>query len=310
MQSTNVTNPKRFLRLIISPIILVIAAIFLLCPHTAYANTTYTVSPMYQNMLLLPGQTETGSFRVSNPAANDSEIEYELIIKPFSYNENNEAVLESKDDYSQIVNWVTLTKTSGTVAPNESDTIIFTIDVPDDAPTGGQYFAIIVHPVVEEVAGTMNSVIEIAHLVYTEVAGTTSFDGEIGDIELPSFVISGNIAGNATVTNQGNVHSYAKQTLQVFPLFSNEEYFTNEETPDEVFVMPETSRYMSFEWEQTPPIGIFHLVYTVEFAGLTKQISKYVFVCPLWFLIILIIFLVLLIAWFVLGRKIKSKKTA
>ena len=42
MQSTNVTNPKRFLRLIISPIILVIAAIFLLCPHTAFSQSVHT----------------------------------------------------------------------------------------------------------------------------------------------------------------------------------------------------------------------------------------------------------------------------
>lgn len=62
-------------------------------------------------------------------------------------------------------------------------------------------------------------------------------------MNVPSFLFSGKITGSAMISNEGNVHSQAVSTLQVFPLFSNEEVFTNEEDPKKSWVMPGNTNF-------------------------------------------------------------------
>ena len=119
--------------------------------------------------------------------------------------------------------------------------------------------------------------------------------------------MSGNITGGASITNQGNIHSEATHTLQIFPLFSDEEVYTNEENPKSTWIMPGNTAYSSISWDETPSVGIFHVIYKVEFEGVNNTVDKYVIVCPLWllFLIILAIFLIIFkILW---GKKKEIK---
>ena len=144
------------------------------------------------------------------------------------------------------------------------------------------------------------------------MTGSVVRKGEIIDASLPSFLLSGNITGAATVKNNGNVHGDAVYKMQVFPLFSDEEVFTNEEDPATAMVFPNRSRYKELAWEGTPMVGIFNVVYTVEFEGATAQIKKMVIICPVWLLFIIIFAIALLILWILMrvrnghGRKARS----
>ena len=122
----------------------------------------------------------------------------------------------------------------------------------------------------------------------------------------PGFLFSGNITASTSITNDGNVHSYATHILRVLPLFGDEEYYTNEEEPTENLIMPEATRYTSISWDDTPNIGIFRVNYIVEYEGVKKEVSKMVIVCPLWLLFIIALILALIIIKIVLGRKKKA----
>ena len=266
-----------------------------------------TVSPMYQIKVLAPGEVEPGSFVVANPADSDGPIEYELEVRAFSYDSEKGEVFAEKEDYSDMVDWIVLNETSGTLRPNERHEVSFTINTPTDTRAGGQYAAIITKIKGGQV-GPLNEVFEIAHLIYAEVSGDTIHKGSVDYVEVPSFLFSGNITGKSAITNKRNVHAYASHVLKVFPLFGDEEFFTNEEDPQKNLIMPDAKRYTSTTWEQTPKIGIFRVIYTVEFEGVTNEVSKVVIVCPLWLVILIAIILGILIVRPFFSKKNKKDK--
>ncbi len=277
---------------------------------SASALASITMSPMNQKIILNPGEAYRGSFMISSQAKNDEDAEYVITIEPFYVNEDYDIYYANNGDYNQITDWITLSTTSGKLSPNSEKEIYFTVNVPKDAPAGGQYAAIKVTTVNDD--GDLDNGLNIkvsygiAHIIYAEIAGTTSRHGEITSAEVPSFISSGDISGSATIKNTGNVHSDAKYTLQVFPLFSNEELYTNEEKPATATILPDRALYKVIYWEETPKIGIYNVVFTAEFEGVTTQVKKLVIVCPLWLLFVIIFAVILIVFW--LSSRAKKRK--
>ena len=280
------------------------------CSGIAYAQAgSFSVSPMFQNVSLVPGEEYRGTFSIVNPNKNDTDFKYKLSIQPFTVDQEHEVVLDNNGDYNQMTKWLSIESTDGIISPNSTKEIKFVINVPIDAPAGGQYAAILVS---SDNTGSMEGAVnitnnyQITHLIYADVAGETIRKGEIDDVNVPGFLFSGNISGSARITNQGNVHSRSTNILQVFPLFSDEEVFTNEENPDTTFIMPSSTRLSSLEWQETPSIGIFHVIYNVEFEGVNQKVDKMVIVCPLWLLFIIVAIIFLIIFKILSGKKEKK----
>lgn len=272
----------------------------------------FSVSPMSSNATLNPGETYHGTFKISEPA-NGETSNYTISVRSYFVNENHVGMYGIDSDYSIMPNWITIdSPTKGTVAPNEIDEIAFTIQVPETAPAGGQYAAIIVtlDEPSEDTDGNgtaLQEIMEIAHIIYAEVSGNTIRQGDIKDVSLNDFVLSGNIKGSAIIENTGNVHGNAKYTLQVFPIFSDEEVYTNEESPEVRAILPGRTLYNETIWNDTPLLGIFNVIYTVEFEGATAQISRLVIKCPVWLLFIIIFAIAAIIIYFI--SRAKSRKS-
>lgn len=300
------------MKLIKKSLIAIIATLFMavgLLPVPAFADMEFSVSPMNQRIILTPGEDYSGTLEVISPAYNQDTFYYKLSVEPYFVDENHEPIFENNGDYNQIVDWVELESETGSVEPNEAAHINFTVHTPATAPAGGQYAIIRVtsdyekHPSGIESSLNIQNIMSIAHILYAEVAGETNRGGEIVDIKVPSFLFSSNITGTATIKNLGNVHSDATYTLQVYPLFSNEEIYTNEEEPTSNIILAEATRTAVINWEETPSIGIFHVVFNADFEGAHSKVDKYVIICPLWLL-----FLILLAIFLIIFRILSTKK--
>ncbi len=302
---------KTFIRTIIANLAtLVILAITIFVGAPVYAEESIGVSPMYQNMVLVPGKKALGTFTVYNPGDSTEASELEIKVEPFWQDEKNDVDFTAKEDYSRMVDWITIEEASYTLQPNERKDVAFTINVPDNAPAGGQYAAFIVKSRPKNSNGMITQIFQMAHLIYAEVAGQTTHGGEISNLQLSSFLFSGKITAGASVKNDGNIHAKTSHILRILPLFGDEELFTNEETPQENIIMPGASRYTGVTWDDTPSIGIFRANYIVEFEGVKKELSKVVIICPLWLLIVICLIIAIIIYRIVsgiIGRKDKKE---
>lgn len=288
----------------------------------AESDYSFAVTPMNQKIIITPGGSYQSSFKVVNPSNSSVDIDYEIKLSNFYVDENHSVVFEEVGDTGKILDWITIdSHKAGNLKPSESATIAFTVNVPEDAAAGGQYAAFVVTAEAasdenerqeQQDEGNRNMAIKevkaISHLLYAEVAGNTLRQGEVLEASVPSFLLSGDISGNSSVKNTGNVHGTAKYTLQVFPLFSNEEIYTNEENPSEREILPDRTLYSESVWANTPAMGIFNVVYTVEFEGVTTQVKKMVIKCPVWLLFIIIFGIIAIIIWLFLMAK--KRRTA
>ena len=304
--------------------ILTVGSIFGMMSMDAYAGrNTMTVSPPNQKIILMPGETYKNSITVFNASDSTGDLTYSVFIGSYSESKGE----NSKDDYgnvdvvsvgnyNQIKDWIKVDKKTGTIAPNTEDIITYTIEVPEDAPAGGQYATIIVRDDTGKDNDTGGNVMiqsnyQIASIIYAEVAGETREVGKIIDNTVPSFMLNGPLVTESMVRNDGNVHTDAEYMLQVWPLFGNEEICTNEESAETSLILPGTERYHAQTCDNVSAAGIYRAKQTVKIFGETSVVEKIVILCPLWLLFLIIFVVIALIMWiFMIVKKRKKHEAA
>lgn len=283
----------------------------------AASDHTMTVSPPSQKIVLTPGEEFEGTILVSNSTDATRDLIYSVTVGSFSLREDESGKadydnvdVETITSYNQIMNWIILGKTEGTVGANEVDTVPFIIKVPKDAPAGGQYATIVIQDDTkkdEEDDGnvTVQSVFRFAANIFAEVTGKTRDEGSIPENDIPAFSLDNTLNASSTVHNSGNVHTDAQYILQVWPLFSDEEICTNEEEPSTSFIMPGTEKY-HVESCTLPAIGIFKAKQIVKIFNETSIFERMVIVCPLWLLFLIVFGITALIIYYI--ARVKARK--
>lgn len=258
------------------------------------------VSPTKQKLSLTPGSSYVGTFKVHNAGA--APFNYKVSATPYSVtNENYSPDYTGLTNYTQIAEWISFEKETGLLQPGEVTEVAYTVNVPKDAPAGGQYAALMAET---SDGNAENATVAVVHrvgmILYAAVPGETRESGEIIKNNVNTFYFNPPLTVNSLVKNTGNVEQTATYTVKIYPLFSNEAVFSNEEKPDkekQLDVIPDTSRFNSITWEGAPHIGIFSVEQTIEFAGQVSTNKKLVLICPLWLLFIIFALLFFIIFW-------------
>lgn len=265
------------------------------------------ISPASIEVDLTPGKKTPIEFRVQNTGTKD--FDFSLLTSPYSVvGEDYRQDISTPNSYTYIKDWITFSAESGEVKAGGEEKITATIDVPEDAPAGGQYAAIFARMLEPEGgSGGIRSEQQVGLLVYSKnIDGNTRETGNVVENKVPSFMFAPPISATSVVENTGNVHMTASYTLQVFPLFGDEEVYTNEDNPETHIIMPETRRLNMITWDGSPQLGIFKVRQTVKFAGDESITEKVVFICPIWFLFIILALIFLIVFWIV--SRARSRK--
>ena len=265
------------------------------------------ISPVRLDLDLEPGTTSTGTFEVQNSGLK--AYDFVLGVDPYSVTDENYSIdSETRTAYTDIVDWITFSQNEGHVEPNQNQEITVTVTVPDDVPAGGQYAMIYAEMVRNDEPESTGVAVNhrVALLVFSEVEGNTRREGQVLETKIPTFIFDPPITATSLVENTGNVHATATYTLQVFPLFGDEEVYTNEENPATLTILPETQRFNSISWDGAPQLGIFRVRETVTILDDTETIEKIVFLCPIWFLFLILLIIFFVIFW--LFSRIRSRR--
>ena len=283
-------------------------------------NNSFTVLPMSQRFALESGGEYSGKLTIVNPSDATADFNYKVTIMPYGVKDQEyTADLATEYNRSMITKWIKIDESTGVVKPNESKDVAFTITVPEDAPSGGQYAAIAVSSndeanVSDGVA--VQNVFELASIIYGTVAGETTHEGEIIENNVPGFVVANPVTLSALISNNGNVHEDAAFTIAVSNFFTGEVILPTEEDDGQYseLIMPESTKHIEREVSNLPSLGIMRISQTITYQGETSVVDKNVIICPIWFLILLIAAIAAIITTIVLivkkhRRGKKSKKS-
>ena len=276
----------------------------------------FTVTPMNQAVELEAGQTFTGSITVANPANAANDFHYKVAVSPYGViGEEYTADLATVSDRSQIVEWIKIDNPTGVLKPNETREVKFTIKVPETAPAGGQYAALMVSSDNDSLPANglaINNIFEMASIVYANVAGETIRAGEVSDVTIPGFVTSTPITTSAVFTNDGNSHETARIALEVKSFFSATPLYPapGESGVYSELIMPETTRYLTRDITGISPLGIYEVKETINYLGKNTTVSQTIVSCPIWFMalaLVTIAAIVVAIVRSVRAHRIKHK---
>ena len=280
-------------------------------------NNYFTVTPMSQRVSLKPGEVYNGSITIINPVNSETDFNYKVEVTPYSVvGEDYAADLATKSNYNMMVDWLKIEEPTGTLKPNNSKEIKFSITVPKDAPGGGQYATIAVSQdrssAAQDGGVAVNNVFEMASLIYAEVAGETKHETEILENEIPGFVTSAPITLKALLKNAGNVHETATIIIEAKDFFTGNVIVETENDANQYteLVMPETTRLVERDInENLPALGVVHIEQTIYYNGEQSVTTKDVIICPVWFMILLGVTIVAIVGSIVLiVRKHHKKK--
>ena len=252
-------------------------------------KNAFTVSPMSQKIHLKPGETYKGKIMVSNPVAATEDFYYKTILYPYSVSGEEYTVdFDTQSDWSRIVEWTTLENDKGVLKPNDKQFVNFTIEVPQNAPGGGQYMMLGVSsdaPFENTESFAVQNIYEMGSVVYAEVEGDITHGGRILENNIPGFVTADVPQVSVRVTNAGNVHETAKVTISVKNILTGEMIFPEERVGNtfESTIMPQSTRILKRDLANMPAIGILEVTQNVSFMDENMDITSVMIICPIWF---------------------------
>ena len=284
-------------------------ALFSICTLLLSSNQTFAVerqktflqvSPSKQQLGgLEPGEVREGSFKVQN--IGTGAFDFKVYASTYEVKgENYDPVFDGSKDGLKIANWFTFSQDTGHLESDTEVTINYTIRVPQNAPGGGQYGAIMVETVKEnDDKSNIQAISRVGMVIYSHINGEINRCTRILENKLPSFLFNPPIFGESRVENCGNVDAELSVSLKVYPFFSNEEIYTNEEKPTVLNTLPATKRYHKELWTNSPAIGIFNVEQVIKYGSETKTERKLVIVCPIWLIVLIVLFILSVIFWLV-----------
>ncbi|MBR3257262.1 hypothetical protein IKG02_03180 [Candidatus Saccharibacteria bacterium] len=261
-----------------------------------------SISPGVKRLELDPGAKYDGNVTIHNPTSQTLNLH--MSAAPYSVDDISYAPVYSvKNAYTQISNWISFEEEDLTIEPSNYLVVNYTINVPEDAPGGGQYAVIFADVQKPDNPDSVQVSATAGMVVIAKVSGETRLTGEITNLSIPKFLFAPPVNASATFENTGNVDSDAKMSIKIENYFSGEVIYNGTSDPQEKTVLPGTTRELSISWSNVPRLGVLKVTLNTEFLDEAKVSPRIVIICPIWFIAIICLIILAIIARIISAKR-------
>jgi hypothetical protein len=179
-----------------------------------------------------------------------------------------------RTSYSQIVDWVSFEQNTVPLKAGETVRVQYTITVPKDVPSGGQYAAIFAETTPEKLessVGALSSKKRAGVLLRASVAGQTRKTGEVLTNTIPGWQ-SGSFRASTQLKNTGNIDQVAT-VERVVSAVSGKKFSKDKK---DYIVYPNTTRRVNATWDGPALGGLYRVTQDVTFLGATDTTTAMV----------------------------------
>ena len=265
-----------------------------------------TLTPTKTRVSLIPGETQEGDFTILNSGSVD--FTFKTYASPYQVtNEQYDPEFTKETARTQISRWIILPEQEFTLKPGEEAKVPYTIAVPQDVASGGQYAVIFAETVVDDnETGVIIAKKRVGMLVYGSTEGDTREDGAILSHTIRSWQYDPPLSSQWRVENRGNT-DFATTTQMTVSSFWGKVLYESPKTENTVF--PGTVRAMTLSWDEAG-IGVYRVATTVTFLDKTDQKEAIVLLMPPRVAVGILVGILVLCAGiiFLLVRKQRTKK--
>ena len=269
-------------------------------------KTHIQLSPTRGREDLKPGQRFEGSFNIYNRGTE--AFDFRVYVRPITVGDDCTENYEIPNDYNKMTEWVNLERNNYyDLKPEEVQNIKFTIDVPKNAPGGGQYVVIFAETGKFDASNGMaiNVSERVGYKFYANLGGKDQRSGQVVSVKQKAWFWEPPINGYSEVRNTGNVDFDETYTYTIVDLMGKKVYDKNQTES----VLPDTCHRIRQEWDKTPAFGIFWVENKVNFLGNERfSEKKLVIVIPIYIVVIFGMVIVLLV-WALMQKIRGGKKT-
>jgi hypothetical protein len=276
----------------------------------AQSGLSLSISPTLFEMSASPGQQWSSNLKVIN--TNPYELTISTDIVNFApQGEDGQGtfipVFAEESEGQTFAEWITTADSSITIPAEQTVQIPFSIQVPDDAPPGGHFAAILVgtKPNTDSGGATKVQTAQvISSLVFLRVAGDVVESGSIREFTTERLIYeSPEVKFNLRFENKGNVHMQPQGDIKILNMWGQERgivpinkrsLFGN--------VLPESIRKFVFTWSgdwSVADIGRYTAIATLAYGDTEKQFAStetYFWVIP-WRALLTVLFVLIGFVW-------------
>ncbi len=212
-----------------------------------------SISPLIRDIDIEPGSTWEGEVEVFN--SNSRELEFNLSTMNFKgKGEGYAQFIQEIDTEGEflLTNWIELSEDKFLIPANGSKKVSFEISIPEHAPPGGMYAAIIAEAKEpREERGGVTTSPGVSSLMLVNIIGDHIENININDFSTPDLFYDQNEIpfklklrnmGNVHLRPEGNITIYNSQDEEVGKLVINKELGYGN-------ILPQNERTWNFLWE-------------------------------------------------------------
>jgi hypothetical protein len=272
-----------------------LVCIMLFSVHSASAQERQALSvtpPLFQ-LSALPGDIWQSSVKVVNSNRYPLTVYTEVVnFKPVGESGQGSFVpLVNTAEKTTLASWISASEGPHVVPPEQSKDISFIVEIPNDAPPGGHYAAILVSTEPPETTDALSVKASqaVTSLFFVRIEGDVEEAGTIREFRaLDSFLARPNAEFSLRFENKGNVHLQPRGDIVITNMWGTERgvipvnyqtHFGN--------VLPESIRDFRFTWRSDfsiTDIGRYKAIATLAYGedGIkSTSATTYFWVIPL-----------------------------